>query len=66
MCVLQLLSCYPYVHDTFIWRMVADTKPQLQVQYRPRIWKADMDIDGEQLNTQILSYLMSHFDIFTQ
>ena len=46
MCVLQLLSCYPYVHDTLNWRMVADKKSQLQVQDRPRIWKADADVNS--------------------
>ena len=40
MCALQLLACYPYVHDTLNWRMVADKKSQLKVQDRPRIWKA--------------------------
>ena len=40
MCVLQLLSCYPYVRDT------ADKKSQLQVQDRLRIWKADTDVNS--------------------
>ena len=44
MCVLQLLSCYPYVRDTLNWRMVADKKSQLQV--RPRIWKADTNVNS--------------------
>ena len=45
MCVLQLLSCYPYVHDT-LRGMVTDTKSQLQVQDRPRIWKAATDVNS--------------------
>ena len=46
MCVLQLLSCYPYVRDTLNWRMVADKKSQLQVHDRLRIWKADTDVNS--------------------
>ena len=48
MCALQLLACYPYVHDALDWRMVADKTSQLQVQDqdRPRIWKADTDVNS--------------------
>ena len=41
MCGLQLLSCYPYVHDTLDWRMVTDNKSQ----DRPRIWKTDTGVN---------------------
>ena len=65
MCVLQLLSCYPYVHDTLNWRMVADKKSQLPkskivLEFGRRMPMSIL------LNTQILSYLMSHFNIFTE
>ena len=65
MCVLQFLSCYPYVCDTLNWRMVADKKSQLQVQDRLRIWKADTDVNSTK-HANIVMYLMSHFNIFTE